>query len=129
VERPASGRLTTRHGTFEIFKTGFWGQGPVLLQALAILRSFDLERMGHNSTEYIHTVTEALKLALADRDQFYGDPEFAKIPARGLLSDAYAAERRALIDPLAASAGPRAGDPWKFEPGHVDRRRIELPAA
>ena len=117
VERPASGRLTTRHGTFEIFKTGFWGQGPVLLQALAILRSFDLERMGHNSTEYIHTVTEALKLALADRDQFYGDPEFAKIPARGLLSDAYAAERRALIDPLAASAGPRAGDPWKFEPG------------
>jgi gamma-glutamyltranspeptidase/glutathione hydrolase len=117
VERPTSGRFTTRHGTFEIFKTGFWGQGPDLLQALALLRGFDLERMGHNSTEYIHTVTEALKLALADRDHFYGDPEFAKVPVRGLLSDAYAAERRTLIDPLAASNSPGPGDPWKVEPG------------
>jgi gamma-glutamyltranspeptidase / glutathione hydrolase len=116
IERPTRGSFRTRHGTFDVFKTGFWGQGPVLLQALAILRGFDLERMGHNSAEYIHTVTEALKLALADRDAYYGDPEFAKVPAAALLSDAYAAERRKLIDPLAANNTIRSGDPWRFEP-------------
>src|SRR5207249_9827271 len=67
VEPPTRITFTTRHGTFEVFKTGFWGQGPVLLQALAILGGFDLERLGHNTTEYIHTAAEALKLALADR--------------------------------------------------------------
>src|SRR5262249_31870914 len=117
VERRRPAAVRTSHGSFEIFKTDFWGQGPVLLQALAILQGFDLERMGHNSTEYIHTVTEALKLALADRDAFYGDPDFAKIPVRGLLSDAYLAERRALIDPRAASSLPHPGDPWRCEPG------------
>ena len=115
IEQPTHGIFTTRHGSFEIFKTGFWGQGPVLLQALAILQGFDLERMGHNSTEYIHTVTEALKLALADRDAFYGDPDFAKVPASGLLSESYAAERRKLIDPLTANNEARPGDPWKFQ--------------
>lgn len=125
IERPTRGGFRTRHGTFEVFKTGFWGQGPVLLQALAILQGFDLERMGHNSTEYIHTVTEALKLALADRDAFYGDPDFVKVPAAGLLADAYAAERRALIDSRAAVLLPRPGDPWRFEPG----ARLESPAA
>lgn len=115
VEPPARGVFTTRHGTFDVFKTGFWGQGPVLLQTLAILQGFDLERMGHNSAQYVHTVTEALKLALADRDAFYGDPDFAKVPARGLLSPAYAEARRPLIDPGAASAEVRPGDPWKFE--------------
>jgi gamma-glutamyltranspeptidase/glutathione hydrolase len=89
----------------------------VLLQALAILQGFDLERMGHNSTEYVHTVTEALKLAFADRDLYYGDPDFAKVPAAGLLSEPYAAARRTLIDPLRADNSIRAGDPWKFEPG------------
>ncbi|MBI4610430.1 MAG: gamma-glutamyltransferase family protein [Candidatus Rokubacteria bacterium] len=125
VERPTRITFRTRHGTFEVFKTGFWGQGPVLLQALALLQSFDLERMGHNSTEYIHTVTEALKLALADRDAFYGDPEFAKVPASGLLSETYAAERRKLIDPLAANNLQRPGDPWKFEP-RSERKRPEV---
>jgi len=81
-----------------------------------LLEGFDLERMGHNSTEYIHTVTEALKLALADRDAFYGDPDFAKVPSNGLLSLGYAAERRKLIDPRKAHNGQRPGDPWKFEP-------------
>lgn len=117
VEPPTRGTFTTRHGTFEVLKTGFWGQGPVVLQALAILQGFDLERMGHNSTEYVHTVTEALKLALADRDAFYGDPLHERIPMAGLLADAYARERRALIDPLRASGQQRPGDPWRFEPG------------
>ena len=116
VERPTQAAFRTRHGSFEVFKTGFWGQGPVLLQTLLILQSFDLERMGHNSTEYIHTVTEALKLALADRDTYYGDPGFAKIPATGLLSESYATERRQLIDPLRADNSIRPGDPWRFEP-------------
>ncbi|TMK76418.1 MAG: gamma-glutamyltranspeptidase [Actinobacteria bacterium] len=115
VEPPTRATFKTRHGSFEVFKTGFWGQGPVLLQALAILQGFDLERMGHNSTEYVHTVTEALKLALADRDEFYGDPDFAKVPVIGLLAEPYAAERRKLIDPLAANNKARPGDPWKFQ--------------
>ncbi len=116
IERPTHLTFRSRHGTFEVFKTDFWGQGPMLLQTLALLQGFDLERMGHNSTEYIHTVTEALKLALADRDAFYGDPEFAKVPVTGLLSDAYAVERRKLIDALGANNQIRPGDPWRFEP-------------
>jgi gamma-glutamyltranspeptidase/glutathione hydrolase len=71
--------------------------------------------MGHNSPTYIHTVTEALKLALADRDAYYGDPDFANVPAATLLSAAYAAERRQLIDPAKANNLPRPGDPWRFE--------------
>jgi gamma-glutamyltranspeptidase/glutathione hydrolase len=133
IEPPARGTFRTSRATFEVLKTGFWGQGPVLLQTLAILEDLPLERMGHNSTEYIHTVTEALKLALADRDTFYGDPDFARIPARGLLSPAYAAARRALIDPSIASHLPRAGDPWRFEAGAhgiVPRPRpVAAPAA
>ncbi len=123
LEAPVRGVFATRHGTFEIFKTGFWGQGPVLLQALALLDGPDLERMGHNSTAYIHTVIEALKLALADRDEFYGDPDFAKVPAIGLLSEAYALERRKLIDPLAANNQARPGEPWNFQPQSGTERR------
>jgi len=124
VEPPTRGTFKTRHSTFEVLKTGFWGQGPVLLQALAILQGFDLERMGHNSTEYVHTVTEALKLALADRDAFYGDPDFAKVPALGLLSETYAAERRKLIDPRTADNQVRPGDPWTFQPSSGSERRV-----
>jgi gamma-glutamyltranspeptidase/glutathione hydrolase len=116
IEPPTRGAFRTRRGAFEVFKTGFWGQGPVLLEALAILQGFDLERMGHNSTEYVHTVTEALKLALADRDAFYGDPDFAKVPGRALLSERYAIERRRLIDPTKANNQARPGEPWTFEP-------------
>ncbi len=115
VERPTQLRFTTRHGSFDVFKTGFWGQGPVLLQALAILEGFDLEGMGHNSADYVHTVTEALKLALADRDEYYGDPDFARVPGGALLSRTYAGERRKLIDPQTAHNLPRPGDPWKLE--------------
>ncbi|MBI3636013.1 MAG: gamma-glutamyltransferase, partial [Candidatus Rokubacteria bacterium] len=103
----------------ELLKTGFWGQGPVLLQTLALLDGIDLVALGHNSAAYIHTVSEALKLAFADRDAWYGDPDFARVPAAGLLSPAYAAERRRLIDPKAVNPAVAAGDPWRFEPrGH-----------
>ena len=117
VEAPARVVFRSRHGSFEVLKTGFWGQGPVLLQALLLLQDFDLEGMGHNSAAYIHTVTEALKLALADRDAHYGDPDFTKVPAATLLSAGYAAERRQLIDPAKANNLPRPGDPWRLEQG------------
>lgn len=134
AEAPTRLTFRTRHGSFEVFKTGFWGQGPVLLQALALLQGFDLERMGHNSAEYVHTVAEALKLALADRDEYYGDADFSKVPAVGLLSDAYAAERRKLIDSTAASVQIRPGDPWKFEarserPPRMPRMAENVPVA
>jgi gamma-glutamyltranspeptidase/glutathione hydrolase len=124
IEQPTRGIFKTRHGTFEVFKTGFWGQGPVLLQTLAILQPFDLERMSHNSTAYVHTLTESMKLAFADRDEFYGDPASGRVPVSGLLAEGYASERRKLIDPLTASAGMRPGDPWAFQPASGARRVI-----
>jgi gamma-glutamyltranspeptidase/glutathione hydrolase len=97
----------------EIVSHGPWTQGPVLLQALRILERFDLRPMGHNSARYIHTVTEALKLAFADRERYYGDPRFVRVPMEGLLATAYAAERAALIRPdRAHPEAPPAGNPW-----------------
>ena len=90
-------------------------RGPVLLQALNILENFDLHAMGYASADYLHTVTEALKLAYADRDSFYADPAFVQVPGEGLLSKAYAKERAALIDPKKASTSFIAGDPTKYD--------------
>jgi gamma-glutamyltranspeptidase/glutathione hydrolase len=87
---------------YEIVKPGFWTQGPVMLQALQILEGFDLQAMGHNSPQYLHTVIEAVKLAFADRDRYYGDPDFSAIPEERLLSRDYAADRRKLIGPDAS---------------------------
>jgi gamma-glutamyltranspeptidase/glutathione hydrolase len=103
----------------EIFGHDTWTQGPMLQQTLNMLEHFDLKVMGHNSPEYIHTVTEALKLVFGDREAYYGDPEFAQIPIDGLLSKEYAAERVELINPeraLPEQAAP--GDPWKFCQGN-----------
>jgi gamma-glutamyltranspeptidase/glutathione hydrolase len=111
VEEPAK---TTYRG-YTIYKHGFGSQGPVLLQALNILEHFDLRAMGHSSADYLHTVTEAMKLAYADRDSFYADPAFVQVPAEGLLSKAYAKERAALIDPKKASPSFIAGDPLKYD--------------
>ena len=83
---------TTFRG-YEIYGHSTWTQGPVLQQALNILENFDLKMMGHNSVTYIHTITEALKLAFADREAFYGDPDFSLIPIDGLLSKDYGVER------------------------------------
>lgn len=82
---------------YEVYKSGFWSQGPMMLQALNILEGFDLKSMKHNSPQYIHTVVEALKLAFADRDRYYTDPKFYKVPEDTLLSKKYAEERRAQI--------------------------------
>ncbi len=101
-------RTTTYRG-YTIEKPGFWTQGPVMLEALNILEGYDLKAMGHNSPQYLHTVVEAVKLAFADRDRYYGDPKFSKIPEDTLLSKDYAAERRKLIDPEHASLESRPG--------------------
>ena len=73
---------------------GFWCQGPALLQALNILDGIDLAALGHNSPKYLHTIVESIKLAFSDRDAYYGDPNFVKIPAERLLSKAYGELRR-----------------------------------
>src|SRR5213594_3805829 len=96
---------------YEIYKTGFWAQGPMMIEVLNLLEGYDLKKMGQNSPTYIHTVTEALKLGFADRDRFYGDPDFVKVPAQELLSKNYAAMRRNLIDEKRASLDQRPGDP------------------
>src|SRR5580698_7343217 len=95
---------------YEIYKPGFWTQGPVMIEALNLLEGYDLKAMGHNSPQYLHTLVEAVKLAFADRDAYYGDPKFSKIPEEILLSKAYAAERRRLIDPEHASQDHRPGN-------------------
>jgi len=111
IEEPAH---TTYRG-YTIYKHGFSSQGPTLLQALNILENFDLHAMGYGSADYLHTVTEALKLAYADRDTYYADQAFVKSPAEGLLSKEYAKERASLIDPKHASKAFIAGDPTKYD--------------
>jgi gamma-glutamyltranspeptidase/glutathione hydrolase len=93
-----------------VHKCGPWTQGPALLQALNLLEGCKLAGMRHNSAEYIHTVVECMKLAYADREFYYGDPEFADVPMGRLLSKEYAAERRRLVDPERASLELRPGD-------------------
>jgi len=111
IEEPAK---TTYRG-YTVYKHGFGSQGPVLLQTLNILENFDLRAMGYASADYLHTVTEALKLAYADRDSFYADPAFVQVPGEGLLSKAYGKQRAALIDPKRASTSFIAGDPTRFD--------------
>ena len=94
---------------WEVHKVGFWSQGPAMLQSLNILEGYPLKGMGVNSADYVHTVTEAMKLAFADRDRYYGDPGFVSVPAEALLSKGYAEKRRALIDPKRASHEIRPG--------------------
>ena len=96
---------------YTIYKCGPWTQGPYLLQALHLLEPFDLRSMGHNRPDTIHLTVETLKLALADRDVHLGDPLFADIPLRELLSKPYADLRRPLIDMRQASLVLRPGDP------------------
>jgi gamma-glutamyltranspeptidase/glutathione hydrolase len=99
-----------------VHKTGPWGQGPVFLQVLAMLEGFDIAGMDPAGERFFHTVVEALKLGYADREVFYGDPDFTDVPLATLLSDDYAAARRKLIAEQASSE-MRPGD----LPGAADR--------
>ncbi len=94
-----------------VYKPGAWTQGPALLQTLSILKSFDLPAMGLNSTAYVHVVTEAMKLAFADRDQYYADPRQIDVPLAALLADNYGNLRSRLIDMRRASLEMRPGEP------------------
>jgi len=113
---PVVDPLTSMYRGYTVYKTGPLTQGPYLLQTLRLLEGFDLKKMGFNSADYIHTVIEAEKLALADRDEYYGDPNFTKVPMQQLLSDRYTNMRRALIDPKKASLELRPGDPYNMKP-------------
>jgi gamma-glutamyltranspeptidase/glutathione hydrolase len=117
VETPVS----VNYRGYEVFKNRSSTQGPAELFMLNILEGYDLKGFGHNTAEYIHASAEALKLAFADRE-LLGDTDFVRIPFEGLLSKAYAAERRRLIDPSKASLEIRPGNPGRFmktsEPGN-----------
>ena len=112
-EEPVS---TTFHG-YTVYKPGFWSQGPSMIEALNILEGYNLAELQMNSANYIHTLVEALKLAYADRDTYYGDPKFVKIPMERLLSKEYGAERRKLITDK-ASLDFRPGDVEPNPPKH-----------
>ncbi|MEE9226223.1 MAG: gamma-glutamyltransferase, partial [Acidobacteriota bacterium] len=112
IEEP----VKTSYRGIDVYKLTTWVQGPVLLQALNILENFDLLEMGHNSSRYIHTLYQAMNLAFADRDFYYGDPYFPpEEPIRGLLSKEYALERYRQIDPDRNDPDVKPGDPFPFE--------------
>jgi gamma-glutamyltranspeptidase/glutathione hydrolase len=106
-EEPVS---TEFHGA-RVYKPGFWSQGPAMIETLNMLSGIDVTSMRVNSAQYIHTLTEALKLAYADRDTYYGDPKFSKVPSEELLSMKYADERRKQIGQTAS---------MEFLPGKID---------
>ncbi len=100
----------------DVYKLQQWSQGPAMLQCLNILENFDLRSMGYNSSRYIHTICQAMHLAFADRDFYYGDPYFPpQEPMQGLLSKEYARKRAALIDPDRNNPQVYPGDPYPFE--------------
>ena len=98
IEDPVS----YEYGEYSVYKAGPWTQGPVFLQQLALLKGFDLASMGANSADFVHTVTECAKLAFADRDAYYGDPNFVQVPLNVLLSEPYNVERLKLVGECAS---------------------------
>jgi gamma-glutamyltranspeptidase / glutathione hydrolase len=94
--------LTYNYGRYTVCKTGPWGQGPVTLQQLALLKGFHLDGLDPVGPDFIHLIVEASKLAYADRETFYGDPDFVEVPMATLLSDAYNSDRRKLIGDTAS---------------------------
>ena len=112
LEEPVS----TNYKGVEVYKLTHWVQGPVMLQTLNILENFDLKSMGYNSARYIHTVYQAMNLAFADRDFYYGDSRFPpEEPIRGLLSKDYARVRSKLISEDSNNPDARPGDPYPFQ--------------
>jgi len=108
--------LHVNYKGIEVYKLQEWTQGPALLQSLNILKNFDLQKMGYNSAEYIHTIYQTMNLAMADRDFYYGDPYFEpKTPIKGLLSEAYGAARAKEIMPHKNNPFAAPGDPYPFE--------------
>ncbi|MEO8577839.1 MAG: gamma-glutamyltransferase, partial [Gemmatimonadales bacterium] len=114
IEEPVS----TGYRGIEVYKLPFWQQGPAMLQALNILENADLKSMGYNSPKYMHTIYQAMSLAFADRDFYYGDPSFARDqPTKGLLSKDYAKKRFAQIDWNQNDPNVKPGDPFAYQGG------------
>src|SRR3954463_360112 len=114
IEEP----ITTNYKGVDVYKLNVWTQGAAMLQALNILENFDLKALGYNSPRYINTVYQAMSLAFADRDFYYGDPYVPpEEPVRGLLSKEYARQRAALIDPNRNRPDIFPGDPYPFQDG------------
>lgn len=112
IEEP----LMTTYKGIEVYKLQQWSQGPVMLQTLNILENFDLKSMGYNSAQYIHTLYQAMNLAFADRDFYYGDPAFPPAePIKGLLSKDYARDRAKLINPDVNNPHAGPGDPYPYQ--------------
>ena len=110
--------VSTTYHDLEVFKLTVWTQGPAMLQALNLLEGEDLAAMGYNSARYIHTVTQAMQMAFADRDFYYGDPGVPpEEPVAGLLSKEYAKKRWAGVDRARNRADIRPGDPYPFQGG------------
>jgi gamma-glutamyltranspeptidase/glutathione hydrolase len=114
IEEP----VHTSYKGIEVYKLPFWQQGPAMLQALNILETVEVKSMGYNSPAYLNTVYQAMSLAFADRDFYYGDPYFPpEEPVRGLLSKQYARERAKLIDPTKNDPTIKPGDPYPYQGG------------
>ena len=111
IEEPAS----VKYRDFTVNKCNTWTQGPVMLQSLKLLENFNLKSLGFMSPDYVHVTVEAMKLAYADRDRYYGDPRFSEIPLAQLLSDKYNKIRYPLIDMNHASVDIRPGNPYKMK--------------
>jgi gamma-glutamyltranspeptidase/glutathione hydrolase len=134
IEQP----LAVDYHGFSVLKAGPWSQAPVFLQQLRLLEGFDLAGMGHASAEYVHIVTECAKLAFADREAWYGDPDYVDVPMEMLLSRAYADERRKLVAeeasaelrpggdhprlprPVVGALAPGVGEPTRGDTVHLD---------
>jgi len=110
--------VSTNYRGIDVYKLTVWTQGPVMLQTLNILEQFNLRHMGYNSGEYIHTIYQAMNLAYADRDFYYGDPRVEpEEPIAGLLSKDYARERAKRIRMDRNDPDARPGDPYPFQNG------------
>ncbi len=120
--------VSTTYRGYQVYKPGFWSQGPAMIEALNILEGYDLKSMRYNSSEYLHTMVEALKLAYADRDTYYGDPKFSNVPADRLLSKEYAAERRKQIGPGASMdfRPGQIGNPPGLHPSQSEIERVKI---
>jgi gamma-glutamyltranspeptidase/glutathione hydrolase len=123
--------VSTTFKGYTVYKPGFWSQGPSMIEALNILEGYDIQGLKLNSADYIHTLVEALKLAYADRDTYYGDPKFNKIPTETLLSKEYAAQRRKLITEQASLEfrPGKIGDKPMQHPFYADIQRYQIPDA
>ncbi|MGI6642920.1 MAG: gamma-glutamyltransferase family protein [Bacillota bacterium] len=120
-----SAPLHTKYRGYDVYACGPWCQGPLLIEFLNILENFNLDKMEHNSAQYIHLLVEAMDLAFSDRENFYADPRMIDVPLVGLTSKEYGKIRASLVNMERATGHmPLPGNPWEFEQG-ARARRVE----